>query len=644
MPLVSRLLIANRGEIACRIARTCARLGIGTVAVHSDADAGALHVRSCDTAVALAGSAPADTYLRIDLLIDAARRAGADAIHPGYGFLAENAAFASAVLEAGLTWIGPPPDAISAMGSKIAAKARMRSAGVPVLPDTTVETIEEIGLPLLVKASSGGGGRGMRIVRSAAELDDALTAAEREAASAFGDGTVFCERYVERGRHIEIQILADRHGRVVALPERECSIQRRHQKIVEESPSPAVGPELRAAMGDAAAAAARAVGYEGAGTVEFLMAPDGSFAFLEMNTRLQVEHPVTEAVTGLDLVEWQIAVAEGLPLGEAVVDHRIDGWAIEVRLTAEDPAAGYLPATGTLTTFEIPGDVRVDSGVEAGSIVSPYYDSMVAKVIAHLPTRTMALRALRSSLRGARIHGLSTNRDQLLRILDHPDVVAGDLDTELLDRHDLTSPITGDVERAAAAAALALAATNRAAATTWSALPTGWRNNPAVDDAIELRVDDRTLRVAYRLGRLAHLTVDGHDLGGHLVEVSPTAVTCSVDGVSITHRVVVAGAVIHVDGADGAVRFEVVPRFTDPAHAAHAAGSLVAPMPGSITRLAVAVGDEVEAGQVLVALEAMKMEHQVRAPAAGRVVELHVQLGDQVEGGHALLVLEDAEP
>jgi propionyl-CoA carboxylase alpha chain len=644
MPLISSLLIANRGEIACRIARTCARLGIRTVAVHADADADALHVRSCDVAVTLAGNAPADTYLRIDLLIDAARRAGADAIHPGYGFLAENADFAAAVLDAGLTWVGPPPAAIAAMGSKIAAKARMRSAGVPVLPDSTVESIDEIGFPLLVKASAGGGGRGMRIVRSADDLAGATAAAEREAGAAFGDGTVFCERYVERGRHVEVQVLADRHGRVVALPERECSIQRRHQKVVEESPSPAVDETLRAAMRTAAEAAAREVGYEGAGTVEFLLAPDGWFAFLEMNTRLQVEHPVTEAVTGLDLVEWQLAVAEGRPLGPAVVDHPIDGWAVEVRLTAEDPAAGYLPATGRLTTFEIPGDVRVDTGVEAGSVISPYYDSMVAKVIAHRPTRETALRALRASLRDARIHGVTTNRDQLLRILEHPDVVAGDIDTELLARVDLTAPITGDLERAAAAAALAIAATNRSGATTWSALPSGWRNNPAVDQSIELRTAGRTLLVAYRLGREQHLTVDGHPLDGQVLAAGPTQVTCSVDGVTVTHRVVVDGATVHVDGADGAVTFEVVPRFADPADATHAAGSLVAPMPGSITRLAVAVGDEVDAGQVLVALEAMKMEHQVRAPAAGRVVEVHVRVGDQVEGGHPLLVLEEAAP
>ncbi|MCU0260655.1 MAG: biotin/lipoyl-binding protein [Ilumatobacteraceae bacterium] len=640
MALVSTLLIANRGEIACRIARTCRRLGIRTVAVHSDADAGAMHVRACDAAVALPGSSAADTYLRAELLVDAARRAGADAVHPGYGFLAENAGFAQAVIDAGLTWIGPPPAAITAMGSKVEAKLRMRAAGVPVLPDSSVETIEEIGFPLLVKASAGGGGRGMRIVRTAAELDEALAAAGREATSAFGDGTVFCERYVERGRHVEIQVLADRHGGVAALPERECSIQRRHQKIVEESPSPAVGPDLRTAMQSAAVAAAREVGYEGAGTVEFLLAADGTFAFLEMNTRLQVEHPVTEAVTGLDLVEWQIAVAEGRPLGPEVTHHRIDGWAVEARLTAEDPAAGYQPATGTFTTFEIPDHVRVDTGVEAGSVISPYYDSMVAKVIAHAPTRETALRALRTALRDARLHGPTTNRDQLVRILEHPDVVAGDIDTELLDRVDLTAPRHGDVERAAAAAAIALATAN-AAHGPWAMLPAGWRNNPAVPHAVDLRLGDRTLRVEYDSGRAGWLTVDGSPVGGRVTSTTGGRVTCDVDGLTIVHHVVLGDGVVHVDAADGAVTFQVVPRFVDPSGVAHAAGSLVAPMPGSITRLAVAVGHQVTAGQVLLALEAMKMEHQLHAPAAGTVVAVHVEVGDQVDGGQALLVIED---
>ena len=384
---INRVLIANRGEIARRIIRTCRRLGIATVAVHSDADAAAPYVAEADVAVRLPGNDPTDTYLRVDLLLDAARATGADAVHPGYGFLAENAAFAAAVEGAGLIWIGPPPSAIEAMGSKIGAKAMMRQAGVPVLPDSTVESLAEIGLPALVKASAGGGGRGMRLVHTADELAAAVAGAEREAERAFGDGTVFVERYVEGGRHVEVQVFADEHGHVVALFERDCTLQRRHQKIVEEAPSPAVAPELRAAMCTAAVDAATAVGYRGAGTVEFLLAADATFAFLEMNTRLQVEHPVTEMIAGLDLVELQLRVAAGEPLPVQALEPTRRGHAIEVRLCAEDPANGYLPSTGRFEQVAWPTGtgVRVDSGIESGSVVSPFYDSMIAKLIAHAP-------------------------------------------------------------------------------------------------------------------------------------------------------------------------------------------------------------------------------------------------------------------
>ncbi|MDQ3470440.1 MAG: ATP-grasp domain-containing protein, partial [Actinomycetota bacterium] len=511
--MMHTVLIANRGEIACRIARTCRRSGIGTVAVFSDADANALHVRSCDVAVRLPGTAPADTYLRADLLVDAARRAGADAVHPGYGFLAESADFATAVIVAGLTWIGPPPAAIAAMGSKIEAKALMRAAGVPVLPDSTVEgatDLATIGYPMLVKASAGGGGRGMRIVTAPDELDVALASAEREAVAAFGDGRVFCERYVERGRHVEIQILADRHGNVVSLHERECSIQRRHQKIVEECPSPAVDADLRQRMSAAAITAARSVGYEGAGTVEFLLGDDGTFWFLEMNTRLQVEHPVTELVTGLDLVAMQLIVAAGGALPPAALDAPLDGHAIEVRLTAEDPAAGYRPSSGVFTTFDIDdAAVRVDSGVATGSTVPPFYDSMVAKVIAHGPTREQAIRTLRAALATARLHGPVTNRDQLVRILDHPAFVAGDLHTGFLDDHPCGERIDGDVRLAAAAVALAEQAANRVAATVQSGIPAGWRNNPAVEQRVELADGEATIAVGYCGGREASVSVDG---------------------------------------------------------------------------------------------------------------------------------------
>jgi len=640
--MIERVLIANRGEIAVRIARTCRRLGVRTVAVFSDADAGGLHVRRADEAVRLPGSSPADTYLRIDLLLDAAQRTGADAVHPGYGFLAESAELASAVIETGLIWIGPPPAAIIAMGSKIEAKARMRSAGVPVLPDSDVEGIDAIGYPLLVKASAGGGGRGMRIVRSADDLDEARTAAAREALAAFGDGTVFCERYVERGRHVEIQIVADTHGNVASLHERECSIQRRHQKIVEECPSPAVDDELRRRMGAAAADAARSVGYVGAGTVEFLLDPDGGFAFLEMNTRLQVEHPVTELVTGIDLVALQLAVAEGRPLPPAAMEPALDGHAIEARLTAEDPAAGYLPSTGTFTEFKInTSGVRVDAGVETGSVVPPQYDSLVAKVIAHGSTREDAARTLAGALQHARLHGVTTNRDQLVAVLRHPAFLASDLHTGFLDEHGITGSDAGDVATAAAVAALARQAANRRTATALSAIESGWRNNSGIDRSIELAHGATTTTVSYRFGRSPSIAVDGRPVDVRLVEATDSAVTVDVDGVRRTFHTAICDERIDVDGPDGHTSFTVLPRFPDAdADAAAAAGSLVAPMPGAVLRLLVGAGDEVTGGQPLVVVEAMKMEHSVTAPGPGRVAEVLVSVGDQVATGQALLRIE----
>ncbi len=480
---ITSLLVANRGEIARRIFRTARAMGITCVAVYSDADADSPHVAEADLAVRLPGASPTDTYLRTDLLLDAAVRSGADAIHPGYGFLSESAAFASAVIESGLTWVGPPPAAIAAMGSKIGSKEMMRAAGVPTLPSITVPAggvvdpseADALGWPLLVKASAGGGGRGMRIVESPDALAEAVAGAEREAESAFGDGTVFLEQYLLDPRHIEVQVLADAHGDVVALCERECSIQRRHQKIIEESPSPVITPDQRAVLGDAAVAAARAVGYTNAGTVEFVLGSTGAnrgadgraggvqesdFFFLEMNTRLQVEHPVTETVTGLDLVRVQLLVAQGDALpGEvhAAAIRGPRGHAIEARLYAEDPAADWLPSTGTLHRFEVPGAdtggtgtghdvaIRVDSGVESGSTVSPNYDPMLAKVIVHAPTRTEAVASLARVLAGSTIHGVTTNRDLLVRILRHPAFVAGDIDTGFLDRHGLAG--TARVDR-----------------------------------------------------------------------------------------------------------------------------------------------------------------------------------------------------
>ncbi|MEY2525048.1 MAG: propionyl-CoA carboxylase alpha chain [Ilumatobacteraceae bacterium] len=621
--MIVRVLIANRGEIASRIIRTCRRLGIGTVAVFSDADTYAPYVREADMAWPLAGNAPGETYLRGDLLIAAALARGCDAIHPGYGFLSENAAFAQSVVDAGLNWVGPPPAAIAAMGSKIEAKRLMRVAGVPVLPDSTVESLADIGVPALVKASAGGGGRGMRIVRDMAALDEAVASGEREAAAAFGDGTVFVERFVEGGRHIEIQIFADQHGNTVSLFERDCTVQRRHQKIIEESPSPAVDPSLRAAMSAAAVAAACAVGYVGAGTVEFLVDGGGNFSFLEMNTRLQVEHPVTEMITGLDLVELQLAVAGGAPLPAAALHPTITGHAIEVRLCAEDPYNGYLPSSGTFTRIDFPeiDGVRVDSGVASGSVVSPFYDSMIAKVIAHAPTRVGAINKLQRALGEAHLIGPITNRMQLLGLLPELADHWQQIDTGWLDGHPQTDP---QIEPAfAAAAGLAWARSQR---TTLAGFPAGWRNNRS--QLQQVRVGSHDVR--YRYGR-----------GGAVAEAT-------VDGVAIEDGWLPALKFIEteIDGdvvfvSRGQYRFAVPSRYAPPDDAGRA-GSTVAPMPGSILRVIVEVGDVVVAGQPMLAMEAMKMEHQVVSPVAGTVAEVFVKAGQQVDSGQPLVRIESS--
>ena len=639
--MINRVLVANRGEIARRVARTCAALGIETVAVFSDADEDALFVREATRAVRLPGTSSADTYLRIDLVVAAALKSGADAVHPGYGFLAENPAFAEAVIDAGLTWIGPPPSAMRSMGSKIEAKRLMRSAGVPVLPEG-----DEAGFPALVKASAGGGGRGMRIVRSEAELAGAVEAAAREAESAFGDGTVFVERYVERGRHVEIQVFADQHGNCVSLFERECSIQRRHQKIVEESPSPAVDEVLRAEMGAAAVAAARSVGYVGAGTVEFLLAPDGRFYFLEMNTRLQVEHPVTELVTGLDLVALQIAVAEGSPLPPAALHPTVNGHAIEVRLCAEDPAAGYLPQSGRVVDFDIPAlaNVRVDTGVMSGDDIPPYYDSMFAKVIAWAPTRSGAARLLAFALSSSRVHGVATNRDQLVQVLRHPEFLAGDIDTGFLERNPCTERVDGTHRLAAVAAALVGQARSREQVAVLPLVPSGWRNVTSQDQTVEFDIVGIGLvSVGYRFdrnGAVARLTVDGEPLGVTAGTPLTGSVLLTENGVSTRFHVRIGDQHAYVDSLEGSWTLRLVDRFPLP-DSAGLAGSLVAPMPGSILRVLVETGQQVIPGQPLVVLEAMKMEHQVVAPSGGTVTQVLVAPGNQVSTGQALLVLED---
>ncbi len=621
--MITRVLIANRGEIASRIIRTCRRLGVGTIAVFSEADTDAPYVRDADMAWPLAGNAPSDTYLRGDLLIAAAIARGCDAIHPGYGFLSESADFAQAVVDAGLTWIGPPSSAIAAMGSKIEAKRLMRAAGVPVLPDSTVESLAEIGVPALVKASAGGGGRGMRIVRDMADLDDAVASGQREAAAAFGDGTVFVERFVEGGRHIEIQIFADHHGNTVSLFERDCTTQRRHQKIIEESPSPAVDDGLRAAMSAAAVAAAQAVGYVGAGTVEFLVDDNGNFSFLEMNTRLQVEHPVTEMTTGLDLVELQLSVAGGDPLPESALHPAINGHAIEVRLCAEDPDNGYMPSSGTFHRIEFPEieGVRVDSGVVSGSVVSPFYDSMIAKVIAHAPTRAGAINKLQRALRQADLIGPVTNRSQLLSLL--PELVSGwqAIDTGWLDRNPPTAPTVEPAHVAAAALAWGRSQRNALAQ-----FPAGWRNNPSQLQLVG--VGEHEVRYRY-------------DRGGAVTEATVDGVAISRDWLPALRLIEteIVGDVVFV--SRGLHRFPVPPRYAPPDDAGRA-GSTVAPMPGSILRVLVGIDDPVVAGQPLLAMEAMKMEHQVVSPVAGTVVEVFVEAGQQVESGQALVRIESA--
>ncbi len=650
---IRSILVANRGEIARRVMRTCRDLGIAPVAVYSDADAHAPHVREADAAVALPGNAPADTYLRGDLIIDAARRAVADAIHPGYGFLSENADFAAAVVDAGLTWIGPPADAITAMGSKVEAKRLMAAAGVPVLPELAPGAVSTADLPVLIKASAGGGGRGMRIVESLDALDRELAAAGAEAASAFGDATVFCEPYVATGHHVEVQIVADEHGTVWALGERECSIQRRHQKIIEEAPSPLVErvPGMRDSLFAAAIAASRTIGYTGVGTVEFLAADDGTFFFLEMNTRLQVEHPVTECTTGLDLVALQIAIAEGGRLDPE--PPASSGHAIEARLYAEDPAAGWQPHSGTLHTFDVPGvgaefaiprspGIRLDAGVVSGAAVSVHYDPLLAKVISHAPTRGEAARALAGSLAGARIHGVVTNRDLLVRTLRHAAFLAGDTNTTFFDRHGLATlaePLAGKdgVRLAALAAALADAARNRAGAPVLGAAPSGWRSVASAPQRKSYESRDGEIDVDYRLTRDG-LVADGF-ADVTLIEASPDRVVLEVDRVTRAFSVIAVGPDRYVDSSLGAVTLRRVERFGDPA--AHvAAGSLVAPMPGAVARVVVAVGDRVERGQPLLWMEAMKMQHQIDAPVTGVVTELPVEVGEQVDVGAVLAVVE----
>ncbi len=652
---ITRVLVANRGEIARRVFATCRRLGLSTVAVYTEPDADAPHVAEADFRVRLPAT---NSYLSADALIAAARAAHADAVHPGYGFLSENADFAAAVQDAGLTWIGPPVAAVRAMGSKIESKKMMAAAGVPVLDELDADTVTAAQLPVLVKASSGGGGRGMRVVTELGSLSAEVAAARREAQSAFGDPTVFCERYLPTGHHVEVQVLADNHGTVWAVGERECSIQRRHQKIIEEAPSPLVERTagMRAKLFDAARLAAGAIGYTGAGTVEFLADDHGDFYFLEMNTRLQVEHPVTEETTGLDLVELQLAIADGVPLDAEPPVGR--GYSIEARLYAEDPAREWQPQAGAVHHIEVAGvpaefttlgrrtGIRLDSGIADGSTVSIHYDPMLAKVISYAPTRQQSAAVLADALARARLHGVRTNRDLLVRVLRHPAFLGGATDTAFFDTHglaELSAPLADPaaVRLSAIAAALADAAHNRAVAGVLYSLPSGWRNVASGHQVKTYRDDaDREHRIEYRFSR-SGLLLAGDEKVELLSCTAGEAVLADAAGVAQRWTVARYGDDVYVDSPHGPVHLVALPRFAEPGSALEQ-GSLVAPMPGNVIRVGAQVGDTVTAGQPLVWLEAMKMEHTITAPTDGVLAELDVSPGQQVEVGAVLGVIASA--
>jgi 3-methylcrotonyl-CoA carboxylase alpha subunit len=651
------LLVANRGEIACRVVRTARRMGLRTVAVFSDADANAPHVAAADAAVRI-GPAPArESYLSIPAILDAARATGAEAIHPGYGFLSENAEFAEACATAGLVFVGPPPAAIRAMGSKAAAKALMEKAGVPLVPgyhgedqsDAALrDAARRIGFPILVKASAGGGGKGMKVAHDAAELEEAIALARGEAASAFGDDRLLLERYLTKPRHVEIQVFADSHGDVVHLFERDCSIQRRHQKVIEEAPAPGMTDQLRAAMGRAACDAARAIGYVGAGTVEFIAEGD-AFHFMEMNTRLQVEHPVTEAITGLDLVEWQLRVAAGetLPLAQDAL--RIAGHAIEVRLYAEDPSRDFAPSVGTLSHLALPEaeGIRVDAGVRAGDAIPIHYDPMIAKLIAHGADREEARRRLLRALRGTEVAGVRTNLPLLRAIAGHPAFAAAELDTGFIARHAaaLLAPPAAAPRAALAAAVLRLLrdepVTDPADPHSPWGLASAWRLNGEGWQDFRLCDGDAALDLRAHLGAEPVLALPGGSARIESARWDGEAVAFGLDGARVRARVLRAGDALAVilDGATHELR-HADPRAPSAA-ADSAGGRVVAPMPGRVLQVLVAPGEKVARGAVLLVIEAMKVQMRITAPAEGTVAAIHCAPGDLVEDGAELVALDD---
>ena len=659
--MFKKILIANRGEIACRVAATARRMAIKTVAVYSDADASAKHVSFCDEAVHIGGSAPKDSYLRWERIIEAAKATGAEAIHPGYGFLSENEEFAKACAVAGLVFIGPPASAIKAMGLKSESKQLMEKAGVPLVPgyhgsdqDPVMlkHEADRIGYPVLIKASAGGGGKGMRAVEKSEDFDAALASCKREAINSFGDDAVLVEKYAQRPRHIEIQVFGDTHGNYVYLFERDCSVQRRHQKVLEEAPAPGLSPEMRQQMGLAAVAAARAVNYVGAGTVEFIVEQraDGSmnFFFMEMNTRLQVEHPVTEAITGLDLVEWQLRVAFGQPLPLAQEQLRINGHAIEARICAENPDNNFLPTTGTLHVYDKPvctaferGTVRVDDGVRQGDTISPFYDSMVAKLIVHGQTREEALARLDEALAQTRIVGLATNVQFLRYVVRSPSFAQANLDTALIPREEAVlfrqEPV-GLPMAAASAIAQTLLGEKATEGSDPFSRRDGWQTHGVTQRPFEFEFHGEPAKAALTYLHDGALQLTVGDVSGPLVFAkSAQGIAIQFAGQRLTAAVYTRGEVDHVFTAKGATRITAIDLLAHAGESHTEGGRLTAPMPGKILSFSVKAGDKVSKGQPLAVMEAMKMEHTIAAPADGVVEELLYAPGDQVTEGSELL-------
>ena len=636
-----KLLIANRGEIACRIIKTAHDMGISCVAVYTEADSNSPFVRMADEAIKLS-----DTYLNGKEIIDAAKQTGAQAIHPGYGFLSENAKFSRDVLKEGLIWVGPSSRVITSMGDKLKAKDIAERAGVPTLPMTTdPKKANSIGYPILIKAAAGGGGKGMRIVEDKKDLKEAIAGAQREAQTGFGDDRVFIERYVASSRHIEIQILGDSHGNVVHLGERECSIQRRHQKIIEESPSPRVDSEMRATMGEAAIKLAKKLKYESAGTVEFLVDDKtGEFWFLEVNTRLQVEHPVTEEVTGKDLVYEQLRIARGEELGYSQTDISWEGSSIEARLYAEDPANDFLPATGTLIAYENDNniDARWDTGIEQGSVIGTDFDPMLAKVITKGKTRTDAANKLALALETMHIGGVTTNRDFLVASLRTKDFLDGKTTSDFIDKTNPQRAVVLEgsmLENALSAVALWIQGQNRENANILKEIPTGWRNSRLPRQKINLRYLEEDLEISYKANRDGSFDINDGTVA-KVIEWSTSGIDIEVNNSRFFSKVTRDNENIVVHGPWGDALFTILPRFTLPGSEA-LAGGLVAPMPGKVVDLKVKAGSKVKKGDTLVILEAMKMEHQVKAPEDGKITKVLIKKEDQLENGALLMVLDN---